>query len=140
MDQVLVRFAKMDQVLVRSCRRALGQYGLSEGEVICLMFLSHNAPLDCARDIVRYRRLSKAMVSLSVEGLIQKGYLTPLRDSRDARVVHLKLAPQSAPLIETLRQTRADFEARLMRGVSAQQRALFEQIGLKMAENLEEMQ
>ena len=66
---------------------------LTQNEIDVLLFLNNNSPLDTARDIARYRAMSKSMISKSVDSLYRKGFLSYETDETDKRCIHLKIKP-----------------------------------------------
>ena len=71
---------------------------LTQNEIDVLLFLYNNSPLDTARDIARYRAMSKSMISKSVDSLYRKGYLSYEIDEIDKRCIHLKIEPVAIQL------------------------------------------
>lgn len=93
-------------------------YGLAPAEIEVLLFLYNNAPsLDTATDIVRCKKLSKALVARSVESLYQRGYVTFERDQRDRRVVHLSLSEKSLPITREIGQRQRLLWQKLGEGI-----------------------
>jgi DNA-binding MarR family transcriptional regulator len=79
---------------------------LTQGEIDVLLFLFNNKPLDTAKDIAKYRSISKSMVSKSLDSLIKKGYLSGETDSADKRSIHLTIGPAAVPAVEKLAQVQ----------------------------------
>ena len=78
-----------EQMLKELCR----QYDLSLIEAKIIAFLHNNPTKDTAGDIAELRMLSKGNVSLAVDLLCQKGFLSKTADQTDRRKTHLSLLP-----------------------------------------------
>ena len=57
-------------------KKVMVRYDLSAAEVDVLLFLANNSQFDLAVDIVRVRKMQKSHVSLAVNKLCEKGYIT----------------------------------------------------------------
>ena len=85
--------------LVTLGKRAYGQamepvclrHGITRMELDVLLFLAVNPALDTATDIVEKRRLTKSHVSLAVNALVHKGYLSRTFQENNRKTVHLVL-------------------------------------------------
>ena len=82
---------------------------LTQNEIDVLLFLNNNSPLDTARDIARYRAMSKSMISKSVDSLYRKGFLSYETDETDKRCIHLKIKPVAIPIVEKLHEAQKEF-------------------------------
>ena len=66
---------KLKKVYEKMFYQLTEELQLTQNEIDVLLFLYNNSPLDTARDIARYRAMSKSMISKSVDSLYRKGYL-----------------------------------------------------------------
>ena len=66
-------------------------YHLTRMELDVLLFLANNPDFDTATDIVEKRRLTKSHVSLAVNALVHKGYLSRIFRENNRKTVHLVL-------------------------------------------------
>lgn len=64
---------------------------LTRMELDVLLFLANNPALDTATDIVEKRRLTKSHVSLAVNALVHKGYLSRTFQENNRKTMHLVL-------------------------------------------------
>ena len=118
------------------CQQAVEEYHFTPGEVDVMAFLSNNPGMNTAADICRFKNISKPLVCRSVEALARDGFLHPVTDERDRRVIHLHLTAKADQISGRLRRCRADFFRQLMDGISAEQFAAFEAVLYRMQENL----
>ncbi len=138
-EGIFLSLSRVDRLYRHRCAEAVAQYGFTPNEIVVMMFLSNNAPLDTASDIVRYRGLSKSLIAKSVDMLCQRGFLEARRDTADRRVVHLLLTPQSAPVVEALHDCRRDLSARLNSGLSDEDQQRLNKMAQIMEKNLQQM-
>ena len=113
-------------------------YGLSKSEKDILLFLRNNPQFRTATDIVKYRSISKSLVSKSVESLIGKGYLTEEQSSQDKRYTYLALTPEATPLVDQLSKVQSDFFHKFSNKISQEEFAQCKSIHQKIIDGIEE--
>lgn len=112
---------KLNKAYEKSCAAAGKPYGLTQNEADVLLFLANNSQFDTAMDIVRYRAISKALVSKSVASLRSRGYLAMERKSEDLRNWHLTLLPEALPVVEVLQQAQHTFSTLIEKALTPQE-------------------
>lgn len=100
---------KLKKVYEKRFEPLIEELQLTQNEIDVLLFLHNNAPLDTARDIARYRAMSKSMISKSVDSLYRKGYLSYETDEIDKRCIHLKIELVALPIVEKLYGVQKEF-------------------------------
>ncbi len=77
-------------------------------------------------DIADTIGMDPALISRSVQGLVEKGHLQTERDATDRRVVHARLTPQGAALCEQVLPIMRQRQLHLLNALSSQdQKALY---------------
>ncbi len=97
--QVSWRFRRLYD---RMFTELLRQYDLSPCERDILLFLYNHPEHDTASAIVRYRSISKSLVSRSVERLGAIGYLKTAPDPADRRQIRLAITEKALPIVQAL--------------------------------------
>ena len=109
---------------------------LTQNEIDVLLFLNNNSPLDTARDIARYRAMSKSMISKSVDSLYRKGFLSYETDETDKRGIHLKIKPVAIPIVEKLHEAQKEFFYILTYNITKEEYKAMETVLNKMYANI----
>ena len=109
---------------------------LTQNEIDVLLFLNNNSPLDTARDIARYRAMSKSMISKSVDSLYRKGFLSYETDETDKRCIHLKIKPVAIPIVEKLHEAQKEFFYILTYNITKEEYKAMETVLNKMYANI----
>ena len=109
---------------------------LTQNEIDVLLFLNNNSPLDTARDIARYRAMSKSMISKSVDSLYRKGFLSYETDETDKRCIHLKIEPVVIPIVEKLHEVQKEFFDILTYNITEEEYQAMETVLNKMYQNI----
>ena len=109
---------------------------LTQNEIDVLLFLNNNSPLDTARDIARYRAMSKSMISKSVDSLYTKGYLSYEIDKMDKRCIHLKIEPVVIPIVEKLHKAQKQFFDNITYNITEEEAKIMEAVLNKMYQNI----
>ena len=102
------------------CRR----YGLTRMEFDILMFLENNPEYDTAADIVRVRRFTKSHVSTALKGLSARGLLETCFQGGNRKSIHLRLLPESAPVVRDGHDAQKRYSSTLFDGFSDSEFAL----------------
>lgn len=101
-----------------------------------LMFLANHPQYNTAKEIVRYRGIRASLVSLYVDLLVNRGYLTREPVPGDRRSVRLVCTEQAAPVIEKGRELCRQFCLILYSGVSSEHLEVFQNVIAAFARNL----
>ena len=109
---------------------------LTQNEIDVLLFLNNNSPLDTARDIARYRAMSKSMISKSVDSLQRKGFLSYETDETDKGCIHLKIKPVAIPIVEKLHEAQKEFFYILTYNITKEEYKAMETVLNKMYANI----
>lgn len=109
---------------------------LTQGEIDVLLFLFNNKPLDTAKDIAKYRSISKSMVSKSLDSLISKGFLTGEADSSDKRSIHLTILQEAVPKVGRLAEVQKRILRSLFSDITEDEYAVMKKIFNKIDTNI----
>lgn len=115
---------KLKKLYEKKCAEAGGAFGLAQSEMDVLLFLANNKGFDTAMDVVKYRSVSKALVSKAVESLSGRGYLAAHTDPADRRYTHLALTDKAAPAVRALQGAQAAFAGLLKSETTPEERAV----------------
>lgn len=137
-ENLLVLQNRMTKFFDQYCIEAVKEYGFTPNEVIVLMFLANNAPLDSACDLIKYRKMSKSLVAKSVSSLIQRGLISSYVDETDHRLIHLRLNPESSEIIDRLQNARQKFLKLMYQGISEEELNIYASIVERIIQNLKE--
>ncbi|MEG1557391.1 MAG: MarR family winged helix-turn-helix transcriptional regulator [Oscillospiraceae bacterium] len=118
---------------------AAEEHKLTKPEAAILIFLKNNPDFDTARDIAKYRGLSKAYVSKAVDHLLQKSLITVVTDKVDRRLQRLKLTAKAQLPADRLRQVQIHFVDMITRGISEQEKSIFVSSMEKISSNAEQI-
>lgn len=102
-------------------QKASHELNLTQSEIDVLLFLSNNRQFDTASEIVRYRVMSKSMISKSVDSLHRKGLIYYVVDEDDKRCTHLKLESEALPTVKKLQELQKDFFEILTHDISEEE-------------------
>lgn len=94
---------------------------LSQTAMDILLFLANNPEFQTARDICALRGLKPGLVSLTVEQLVQGGYLLRSTVPGDRRKWRLSCTEQAGPLIARGRELQEQFARRLTAGLTGEE-------------------
>lgn len=129
-------FNEIQKEFLKHCYKSVEKYNIKMSDMVCLLFLHNNHPLDTARDIVHHQKLSPAMVSKSIDELKSYGYIETIRDENDSRYVHLIITEKAQDLIRDLDKASDIFVEILTRDISDEKIKLMTEVALKMESNL----
>ena len=119
-------------------RKIMEKYDLSAIEVDVLVFLVNNPRLNTASQIVKLRKMSKSHVSKAVRGLLEKGYLLTVSDTRDRKKILLYTSDKARELIEFSMDQKSQFLKNITGNISPREeeefRLCIETIGRNISE------
>ena len=115
------------------------QHQLPPNGLDILLFLANNPGKDTAKDICRYRHLKPGIISLTVEKLVQAGYLQRQSVPEDRRKDCLVCTPAADEIIQQGRQRQMDFAKRFYHGLTEEEIACAMHIFAVVEQNLVQM-
>lgn len=118
MENIFFHYAATESLYTTTVNPVCEKYGLTYMEFTVLMFLANNPRFDTATDIVKYRRLSKSHVSMSVRSLVEKGLLQGEHAKSDRRTIHLSVLEAAMPIVTDGREAQQNFGNILFSGFS----------------------
>ncbi len=121
------------------CQNAVKEYHFTPGEIDVMTFLSNNPGMDTAAQISHCKNISKPLVCRSADTLTKKGFLCPVTDGEDRRIIHLHLTEQSAEAARRLRWCRNEFFRRLVEGIPPEKLSAVGDVMSRMQDNLYHM-
>lgn len=127
---------KLKKVYEKKFHQLIEELQLTQNEIDVLLFLHNNAPLDTARDIARYRAMSKSMISKSVDSLYRKAYLSYETDEMDKRCIHIKIESVAIPIVEKLYGVQKEFFTNLTCNITEEEYKAMETVLNKMYQNI----
>ena len=104
-----------------------------------LMFLANNPDCKTASDIVEIRKIKANLVSVTVDKLVQEGYLERQAMAGDRRKTQLLCTEKARPVIERGREVQEAFFDRLLRNTDESMRQAFFATLDIMRQNLDAM-
>ena len=112
------------------------QYHLTKIEVTIISFLKNNLGHDTAAEISDMRMLSKGNVSRGADELICRGLLERIPDKTDRRVIHLRLLPEAAPIVEAIEAATVDFSRQIFEGFTPEDMMAFHNLNMRLSQNV----
>lgn len=118
------------------CTSTCKKHNLNQSSYNLILFLANNPSLNTAKDICEIRGIKKGIASVTIERLVQDGYLRRESDPADRRIQRLYTTKKSEPVIEDGRSVQKHFFAMISAGLSEEERAQFAETAQKIRENV----
>lgn len=112
------------------------KYGLTQTEMVVLLFLANNPQNDTASDIVVKRRLTKSSVSTAARALQEKGLIAGEYLDGNHRTIHLKICETASDIVEEGRKAQRKFLEILTTDFSKAERDTLEKYIMRMIQNM----
>lgn len=126
-----------NKVYESMCAGLSAEYGLTQNEIDVLSFLSTFHDLNTAKDIAKYRVISKSLICKSVKSLVDRGFLSCEQDGEDKRLIHLYITEEAKPAADKIVKTRSEFIKFMYRGVTPEEEKVLASVLNKISANLE---
>lgn len=127
-------FKKLEKAYTEYLLKKLGKYHLSPNEIEVICCLDRTSS---AREIVLMTDVSKGLVSRSVKGLREKGYITTTLSDKDKREQYLALTEEGEAIRLIIEQSRVDFFEKAFEHYEGTERQVFEALVKLMSKNLD---
>lgn len=110
-----------EQVSERVCKK----YGITLTALQILTFLDHHPERNTAKDICSCRFIKNSIASMTIDKLVNRGYILRECDKKDRRVQRLKLTPEAEPVVQDGHSMRRYFEDIVFRDFTEEEKTLF---------------
>ena len=139
-DDILTLFLQLQKAYLRACYEAVRDEPIKMTEMMCILFLYENAARDTSNEIAKRYMLSRSLVSKTVDGLKEAGYLETERDEVDNQKIHLHLTEKCRPMLQKIQSARNKFFGSILDGVSDREITQLEMLTQKLKRNLNGLQ
>lgn len=112
------------------------KYGITHSEMIILLFLANNPQLNTATDIVKNRRLTKSLVSMSVRNLEERGFISGMFEGGNHRSIHLKVCNIANGIIKDAEDAQNNYLEILLKGFNEEELSRFGNYFERISENI----
>lgn len=117
-------------------KKIMGSFQLTAVEVDVLLFLANNPMFNTSSDIIRLRKIAKSHVSLAVNGLVEKGYLTRNTDEKNKKLIRLEPTPAAQEVIAFGRVQQAQFARVIEKGIREEDKPVLRETMIRITEAL----
>lgn len=135
-ESLFIIMSKFMKEYRRISFKSIEGYGFTPSEIDVLMFLFNNAPLDTAKDISKYKGISKALVCRSVDSLSKRGLICTVVDKNDRRIIHLSLNDNAEEIVNKLKISKKRFMNKILEGIKDEDVDTFIKVFNIMVDNI----
>ena len=128
---------QVDDRLQANGDAAFRQYGLTFAQSRVLAFLAHNGDQATQKDLERHLHVAHPTVAGIVARMEDNGFLTHSADPRDRRNKIIRLTPQAQAMQYKMRDLVMQGEARMIKGLTAEDVIRLQGYLRKMYDNLQ---
>lgn len=118
MENIFYHYAATESLYTASVRPVCEKHGLTYMEFTVLMFLANNPQFDTASDIIKYRRLTKSHVSMSIHSLTDKSLLKGEHRGANRKTIHLTVLETAKSIVDEGKKAQQSFGKILFSGFS----------------------
>lgn len=136
---LLEAVTKLQQVYGEFCQPVCREFGLSQTDLDVLLFLANHPQDNTARDVCEKRLIKKALVSVTVEKLVQLGYLQRQEDCLDRRVQRLVVLEKAQAAVAAGRRTQKAFFHAIYQNMTQEELQTYFRLQQKMVDTIEKL-
>lgn len=112
------------------------KYDMTHSEMVVLLFLANNPQFNTATDIVKNRRLTKSLVSMSVRSLEEKGLIAGEFEGGNHRSIHLNICGIAEEIIKEADEVQNNYFEILSNGFNEDELENFKRYFERISENI----
>lgn len=94
-------------------------------DIVILIYFYHAKEKNTARDIRELALFTKGHISQSINRLIELGYVTKVKDTKDRRYLHHILTEKAQPLIDEIAVVSHEIHEKIFAGFTEEELTLF---------------
>lgn len=137
--EVILRGGQFKRLIELTIHEIRKRTGLKRVEVEILYFLHNSNEKNTMKDICHYMQMNKGHISIALDGLCKKGYITQNQDAEDRRYIHYHLTDSSNEIVEQIDIEWNKMMVQLAKGISEEELEQFKLIARKIGNNIEEI-
>lgn len=137
MKKIFEYYASGEHLYTKITAPICEKHNLTYMEFTVLMFLANNPQYDTATEIVKYRRLTKSHVSISVRSLQERGLLRCAYRGQNRKTVHLSLTDTASCIVADGQLAQKQFKDILFAGFSPAEEETLMRLTERMDQNIE---
>lgn len=118
------------------CTPVCKKYQLNQSDLDLILFIANNPMYNTAKDVCEIRGIKKGIISVTVERLVQNGYLTRENDRNDRRIQRLCLTEKCQPIISDGHKMQEDFFAAITAGLTETELSLYQALSEKICQQI----
>lgn len=130
---------KLSNAYAGLCAPICRKYGINQTGFDILLFLANNPQYNTARDVCRTRGIKSGIASITVESLINSGFLLREDDPSDRRKHRLVPTEKAKDFISEGQKMQKHFTCVLKDGITEDELAAFARMTEKVTENIEKL-
>ncbi len=131
-----IELIKINKIYIKKIKSCVEEENFTPNEIEVLVFLSGNPEYNNASNITQYCKMSKSLVSRSIDSLIKKGYLIGKKSITDKRTIDLTFTNKAYDIVEKIKQVKIKYLQILFDGVTEEEYNTFFEVITKMNKNL----
>lgn len=121
------------------CQPVCRKHGINQTAFDILMFFANNPEYHSARDLCAVRGIKSGIASVTVEALVQKGYLRREDSPDDRRLKLLVPTEAAAEIIRDGREKQAEFFAAATEGIRPEEIEIHRSVTERFIGNMERL-
>lgn len=114
----------------------LKKYNISQIEVDVLAFLANNPEYQYAQDIAKVRGISKSHVSMAIEKLVKRGYISRNPDPQNRRCNVLRVEKEAQNIVKDIQNIQHSFNQMSFQDLSLDEIVTYHEVLQKIYHNL----
>ena len=134
---ILTLNTKTKRLYEKYCSKICERIGITQSAFDVIMFIANHPNQNTAHDIIKYRGIKSGIVSISVEKLIQLGFLERKQKKSDRRVQFLLLTEKASASVNEGRKIQKRFGEAIAKGISKEDREYANELIHTMLSNVE---
>ena len=135
----ILRGREFKRILENSMQEIRKQTGFKRVELEILHSLHIDQENNTMKDICAAVQMNKGHISMAMDGLCKKGYLTQVQDAEDRRYVRYFLTENANEVVEAITKEWNRMMQCLIKGISQEDLQNMKRISQMVQKNIEEM-
>lgn len=125
MKDYLCKAEDFQRLVEQAGEQVCRKYGITATGLQILVFLGNNPERNTAKDICSCRFIKNSIASMTIDKLVNRGYIIRESDAKDRRIQRLKLTDEADPIVRDSRKMRQEFTDVIFADFSREEVELF---------------
>lgn len=129
---------KIRNYFIKQLNKKISFKDFSPNEISLLLALGNNPTINTASELCKVLMVSKGLISRSVDSLIERNLIIPIKNENDKRITYLKLNDESKTIVNSMNEAMIEINQDFIKLFDAEELKVIYKVNDKIKQFIKE--